>query len=316
MRLDIKLARIAARLCAALCAAGLWLVLPLSGAQALSAGAGPGAHLEAELDNWQAQRDFFMEHWPELRAAIESGGAPAGVDWIDATFSDDLERRVMYAFANQGLYYGDWPGRNLDTYIAVADAGIAECLRQAEAAGAAGDEETRTARTNAANVLSYNLGADLAFCWGDEFARERRHFERGLKAGEDCIRWRKELSNPPRTLSTAHWLRGIHRMALEDFDGALADFAESLTYSEESARSNDEPTSLEAGNSSIVFAHGMLAIAKLAAGDETARAEYDQVRAIFAGHLASDDEDLKGDAEVYVPQYEEIEKRFGLGNQV
>jgi len=292
-----------------LCLLAAWLSLQPGTGRAADGEDDVRAQPGAELQTWQEQRAFFMEHWPQLQAAIEDGGAEAGIAWINNTFSDDLERRVIYAYANQGLFYGDWAGRDLDTYIAVSDAGIAECLRQADAAG---DEETKNKRVNSANVLSYNLGADLAFCWGDDFERERRHFERGLQAGEDCIRWRKELGNPPFTLSMAYWLRGIHRMALDDREGAVSDFEEALNYCEEQARADGQPTTLEEGNTSIVFNHGMVALAKLVAGDESARAEYDKVRAMFAEYLKSDDEELKGDAEVYDPQFDAIERRFGL----
>jgi hypothetical protein len=94
------------------------------------------------MESWQEQYDFFMANWPGLRVALEDGGALAGIGWIEKTFTDDLERRVMYAFAKQGLYDGDWEGRNLDLLVSFGDAGIAEMLRQA---GAAKDDETRRA---------------------------------------------------------------------------------------------------------------------------------------------------------------------------
>lgn len=258
------------------------------------------------MQTFEEQQAFFNAQWPALRAQLEAGGAAAGIAFIQG-FDDELERRVLYFFAKTGLMDPAWPGRDLNLYIAVADAGIAECLRQAEVAP---DEETRRKRINSANVISYNLGADLACCWDDGLERTPAHFARGLKCGEDCIRWRLELGNPPFTLCIAYWLRGIHRLAQSDLPGAQADFAESLRYAETVAAESGKPVELAGEDSNIVFGHGMVALTKLIMGDESARPEYDQVRAIFARHLQSDDSELREDAEVYDPQLAVLEQRL------
>ncbi|HES58135.1 MAG TPA: hypothetical protein ENO21_01750 [Firmicutes bacterium] len=258
----------------------------------------------AELETFEQQRDFFMDQWPQLKARLEEGGPEAGIAWINNTFTNDLERRVLYAYARMGVVQQEWDGRNLDAYIPIAEAGIAECLRQAEAAE---DEETKNRRNNTANVISYNLGADLAFCWDDEFEHTEAHFRRGLKAGEDCIRWRHELGNPPMTLSMAHWLRGIHRLALEDSAGALEDFSESLRYAESAVAADGGSTSIEGGNGSILLGHGWVSLTKLIMGDESARGEYDQVMDIFREQLEGDDEHAAEDARWYVMQLSKIE---------
>jgi hypothetical protein len=261
------------------------------------------------MQTFEDQLVFFNSHWPQLRSALESGGAAAGVAFINGTFSDDLERRVMYFFAKNGMLDAQWPGRNLDAYINVMDAGIAECLRQADAAP---DEETKHKRINSANVLSYNLGADLACCWDDGLTRTPAHFTRGLKCGEDCLRWRLQLGNPPFTFAIAHWLRGIHRLALGDKSGALADFQESLRYAEVVAADSGKPTDLAGGDSNIVFGHGTVALTQLILGDTAARAEYNQVRSIFAEQLQSEDTEVRGDAEIYDPQLAVLAQRFGI----
>jgi hypothetical protein len=291
-------------------AALLALILALQPgiAPVLAADDGDGENEVARLQTWQEQRDFFLEQWPQLKAALEDGGSEAAIEWINGTFTDDLERRVMYAYARMGVVQQEWDGRSLDAYIPIAEAGITECLRQAEAAGAAGDDETRRARTNTANVISYNLGADLAFCWDDEFEHTAAHFRRGLQAGEDCIRWRTELNNPPMTFSMAHWLRGIHRLALEDNAGALEDFTESLRYAEIAVEADGGPTDLARGNGSILLGHGWVALTRLIMGDASAQPEYDKVMGIFREQLTGDDEHVAEDAKWYVMQLEKIEK--------
>jgi hypothetical protein len=98
----------------------------------------------------------------------------------------------------------------------------------------------------------------------------RSAFLRGLKAGEDCLRWRRELNNPNYTFSMAPWLRGIHRLALNDLDGARADFEQCVHYAELNAAENAKPTDLEGGESSVVFSHGMVPDLPIQ-GDEVAR---------------------------------------------
>ena len=79
------------------------------------------------------------------------------------------------------------------------------------ASEAAPDDQAREGLLQGASILSYNLSADLADCWpGDEKERTRAHFEAGLAAAKDCVRWREELQNPPGTLSMAWWAKGMH----------------------------------------------------------------------------------------------------------
>lgn len=258
------------------------------------------------MDTFEKQKDFFFEQWPKMEEALKEGGAEAAIAFINNNFSEDVELRVMFSFARMGIVWEEALGADtLDSYIPVAEAGMAECLAQAEAAE---DEETRNKRINSANVISYNLGADLAYCWDDNFNRSEATFKRGLQAGEDCLRWREELGNPPHTFSMAHWLIGIHKLALDDKAGALENFKEALRYSEISNKENDKPTGLDGEDGSIVLGHGWIALTKVLMGDESAKADYDKAMAIFREQLNSDDEHVAGDAKWYVMQLEKIEK--------
>ena len=117
------------------------------------------------MNTFEEQLAFFKEHWPSMRTACEEDGTEGLIGKILA-YEDDLERRVLFMFARQGISDPSWELGDFDLLIAVADAGIAEFLRQAEAAE---DDETRAKPTDGANVISYNLAADLADCWpGDD----------------------------------------------------------------------------------------------------------------------------------------------------
>jgi len=255
------------------------------------------------MKTYDEQREHFLSRWPEIRAALEAGGVEAGIDVIRAT-EDELERRVLFLFARQGVLQTEWEGRTLDAGVAFADAAIETFLAEADAAGDA-DPETRDRRIDTANVLSYNLAADLAPCWDDPFPRERRHFERGLRAAEDCLRWREQLGKPPFPFATAHWARGIHLFALGDRDDeALAEFERSLERARESAALSGEPTSLEDGGEMVVLAEGWVALAKALAGDTAARDRYESILTRYRADLESDDDERRDDAKMAIDQLE------------
>jgi hypothetical protein len=272
--------------------------------------------METRMNTYQEQQTFFRANWPGLKAALEQGGAQAGIAFISG-FADALERRVLFVFARQGMngrddaFEGGVENPSLDALIEVADAGIAELLAQAEAEP---DLELRSKRFDSANVISYNIGADLADCWGDSFNRTREHFLRGLQAGEDCIKWRTELQKPPAPFSMAYWLRGMHRLSMGDGEGGKADFGESLRYAEQDAAEDKLPSALspEAGFS-VILAHGYLAIAEIVCGDEGADEHYQAALDCFKQQQAGDDAEKAEDAAFGITQLEYVWKRYAAG---
>jgi hypothetical protein len=265
------------------------------------------------MDTYEAQAAFFREQWPALKAAIEAGGAGAGIDFIRA-FDDPLQRRVLFAFARQGLNGRDGGFEDaieppsFDNLIAVADAGIAELLAQAEAEA---DAALRDRRVDSANVISYNLGADLADSWGDGRERTDAHFRRGLQAGEDCIRWRTQLGKPPAAMAMAYWVRGMHRLSLGDGPGAKEDFAASVASYEEDAAAEGRPIGLvpEAGFG-IVLGHGYVAIAEHACGEAGAGDRYRAALACFERQKSGADAEAAADAAFGITQLEAVWAKY------
>jgi len=223
---------------------------------------------------------FPDKHWTEMKGLMESGGPSAVVTFIES-FSDD-ERRQLYAFAHQGFSYQDWEGKNFDGLIDIVDAGIKEGLLQAKAAT---DAETRNKRVNFANVLSYNLSADLATCWpGDEAPREQRHLERGLAAAEQCVAWREELDNGDGPRSMAWWAVGMHNLSLKKLAEAQDSFDKSLSYAIDMVKAEGNPTAVAPGvHYSIPLGQGYLGLALIAAGDEAGQELYDEAVVALQG---------------------------------
>jgi len=148
--------------------------------------------------------------WGILRDAIERGGAR---EVARVVFERDPDaRRALWRLAFRRLDDRDSPLRSFELLIDLAQAAIDDSMTLSNQAV---DAEGAATWADAANILSYNLSAALADCWPDDLApRERHHFEIGLRAAEDCIRWRWELGKPPDRRGMAYWAAGMHHLSL------------------------------------------------------------------------------------------------------
>jgi hypothetical protein len=261
---------------------------------------------DSERSEMDAKAEFPEIHWEEMRTRMEAGGTAAVADFV-AGFNDE-ERRKLYSFAQIAFYGREWEGKSFDGYVEVANAGIAEGVRQAEAAASAEDSAKRL---DFANVLSYNLSADLAECWpGDTLPRERRHLEAGLKAAEDCIRWREELGKGPGPFAMAYWVKGMHQLSLGDADGAAENFKKSLDYNVEVAKEEGAATEVspEAGFG-LILAEGYVGLAEWVKGDDDGKGRYENAVAAFR-EGAEKYPDKKDDFQFGVDQLEWVKGKF------
>jgi len=247
----------------------------------------------------QDQQAFFEKHRDALRAALETDGAPGAVRWIEG-FEDDLERRVLYVFGRQGLVMEEWEGRSFDAYVEFVEAGLADILKQAEAAP---DDETRTARHQTAHAVSFNLAADLAECWpDDDDPRETRHFERGVRAAEDCLTWC--APDNLHAQSADHWILGTHRLSLGDASGAAESFGRAFEIAGQAARDGGKPDTVSAeGDFAVILYSGYLGIAQERTGDAAGGSRFDRAVAAFTAQLG--DAEMKDDAEFGIAQLKE-----------
>ena len=171
--------------------------------------------------------------WRELRTFAEAGDTDALLRRI-AAVEDDGERITLYRFVIRQLAFSEWKNKSLDVMIGVADAAISDC----EALG--GDYLEQ------ANIVLYNVSANLADCWGDEFARERRHFDKGLAYARRAVWYREHLSKPPGSKAMAWWAVGKHLHSLGDYSGALEAFKTCLTFEEAAAAEAGKPSAVSA----------------------------------------------------------------------
>jgi tetratricopeptide (TPR) repeat protein len=258
-------------------------------------------------EEMEAQAEFPEIHWDEMRKLMEKEGPDAVIEFI-AGFDDAEQRRKLFSFGRFAFAMNEWEGKNLDAVVAVANAGIAEGLRQAEAATSA---EESAKLVDYANVMSYNLSADLAECWpGDTLPRDRRHFEAGLKAADDCIRWREELGKGPGPFAMAYWAKGMHQLSLGDVDGAVENFEKSFDYNVEAAKEEGELTevSAEAGFG-LILAEGYVGLARWAGGDEKGKGRYEVAVAAFR-EGAEKYPEKKDDFQFGVDQLEWVREKF------
>ncbi len=265
-----------------------------------------GETTDPERSEMNAKEEFPEVHWDELRTKMETGGVTAVADFV-AGFNDE-ERRKLYSFAQRAFYGREWEGKSFDGYIEIANAGIAEGLRQAEAATSSEDSAKLV---DFANVLSYNLSADLAECWpGDTLPREKRHFEAGLKAAEDCIRWREELGKGPGPFGMAYWAKGMHQLSLGDVGSAVDNFKKSLEYYVEVAKEEGESTevSAEAGFG-VILADGYVGLAEWVKGDEAGKGRFENALAAFRGGVEKYPE-KKDDFQFGIDQLEWVKQKF------
>ncbi len=265
------------------------------------------------MKTYQEQERCFLDRKPGLLDEFkDAGGGLAGaealIDVICKT-PDPLERRVLYSFIRQALTLDVVGADGLDVLIALANAGIAENLKQAEDET---DAQDRDKRIDAANMISYNLAADLAFCWDDGFARDRRHYERGLQAGEDCLKWRRQLGKPAARFALAHWARGVHRLALGDVAGAEEDFEKSLMLDSEAAGLACVPEVSAEMPNPVLLMRGWVAIVKAFAGEAQEKAVLEKIIAIYEPRLESTDPEVQGDAKWALIQLKSGAKRMNV----
>ncbi len=251
-------------------------------------------------------------HWDALRAAAESGGAESAIAYINGV--DDPDRLKLYYFAQGALGGRDWSGKNFDTYIAVTNAGINLALERS-ATAASDDAERAAGLKDTANIMSYNLSANLAECWpGDDVPRERRHFEEGLRAAENCIRWREELNKPPGRRALGFWAKGMHALSLRELDTSVEAFARALECGvAAAAEAGKETTVSPAADFQVLLNSGYLGIAEVAAGIDGGAARYGQAIAAFGTQAADDPSaETREDAAFGLQQLQKVAAMFGL----
>jgi len=253
------------------------------------------------------------QRWQELKAHMERGGAADVVRYIE-TIPDPEMRRTVYAAAQKGFANKDWTGKNFDALIEVVTAGIGETLQQALLTE--NGEETWKL-TEFANILSYNLSADLAECWpGDENPRERRHFEAGLRAAEDCVRWRRELGKPPERRAMAYWAVGMHQLSLGNSYEALGAFETAAGLSRVAVVGTGRDEIKAGGDFAVLLYAGYLGIARWVLGEAGGKEAFESACAAFEETAEKYDGEQREDATFGLNQLRWVATKFSSAGRV
>ncbi|MBT3981616.1 MAG: hypothetical protein HOE90_09710 [Bacteriovoracaceae bacterium] len=244
-------------------------------------------------------RETLETYWPKIKKLAETEGAQSVISLCEEE-KDFNMRWSLYRFSNQTLAQRDWSGRDLNTAITVGEAGIESMLKIASS-----DSEIEKTYKDRANILCYNLGANLCDCWDDGIERNDTFFEKGVELACRAIKLREELDKGPAPFSMAYWLRGKHYLSLKQVPQAKEDLKKSLDYAKEDARTKSQPDSLcvDAGFA-VILGFGLVAIAEIMEGTPGAQDNFDQVISVFENQI-SQDSDKKADAEFGIFQLKE-----------
>jgi len=218
--------------------------------------------------------------WTQIKSLAEAGRYQDLQSLIEK--GTDLKERVaLYRFAVRSLMFRDWSNKSLIPIIQLGDAGIETALEDFK------QHPEDLGLKDEANIICYNMSANLAGCWNDGFTRTPDHYHKGLNYAERALQFRHELKKGPRPFSIAYWAKGIHEFFLGDFVKAEESFSLSLKNAEASF--------------DVLIARGYLALAQLAQKKSGAESTYNQVLQAFE-EMKTLSEDAKQDAEMGIDQ--------------
>lgn len=244
--------------------------------------------------------------WPRLLEAVENRGT-LGMLTVILGAQDPYERVSLYRFMIRGLMFRDWRGKNLDSIIELAEKAIEDTLVSAR--NGVSDQDWFK---DQANIMSYNMAANLADCWGDGIPRETRHFQQGLKFAEQAIRFRGDLKKGPGPFFMAYWGKGIHQLFLGQLQEGLKSLEQSFKHSVELAKAQGKPTQAEKNAPfEVILATGYLAIARSMNGQADASCELDQALDAF-NEMKGISAEAKEDAQIGIDQLNAVRRKFGL----
>ena len=251
--------------------------------------------------------DFAEQHWDEMRGRMERGGTHEVGAFID-TFADPEQRRTLWSFAQKAFTGREWQGKSFDRLIELVGAGMDESLVQyAEAT----DPDVQAKTKEHANVLAFDLSAELAECWpGDVRPRERHHFETGLALAEDCIRWRRQLGKSPERRALAYWAAGMHHLSLGNRREALGYFDIAAGLAAEEVAGTDKSGVKPGGDYAAILYEGYVGLAAWGLGDPAGRDRYERAIRAFEGTVASFEGGAKDDAQFGLDQLRLVERKF------
>jgi len=130
------------------------------------------------------------QRWMAVKQILDNEGKAACIAAI-CTEKNESYRQQLFRFAIRKLGGGTGATSTaLDQMIEIGDAAIRHSLETADQDGA--------------NVIAFNLSANLCDCWGDGDSRLKRHFEAGLRYADQALKFRRKLNKEPKPFSMAY----------------------------------------------------------------------------------------------------------------
>ncbi len=240
--------------------------------------------------------DYAHEtYWPEVKELAEAGKYQEIADFINK-LTNMKERVALFRFAVRGLAFRDWTKKSLEPQILLGDLAIHTAIEIGEV-----DE---------ANIICFNMSANLADCWNDGFTRTPKYFKKGLDYANQAIEFRKQLKKGPGPFSMAYWAQGVHQFFLKDYEKAEDSFRRSLSAAIEEAMLKNKPITISSHTTfDVLIAHGYMALAQLAMGQSAGRDLYQLVIKSLA-ELKDLSSDAKADAEIGLDQLQYVFAKY------
>ena len=164
------------------------------------------------------------------------------------------------------------------------------------------------------NVLSFNLGAEMADCWpGDTRERDDEHLSLGLGLALDCLRMRVSMLKGPEPFALAWWLRGYFEARLGMLDMAGVSLEQALLSAIAMDGSEPKLRPLREDDSFMVLVNaGYLGLVDRLMEAPRGEMMYDEVIRIFKAQVAAGGEAAQ-DAEFGIQQLEVAAARITEG---
>lgn len=238
-------------------------------------------------------------YWPEIKTLAEAGQFKELEDNLIQKAKDPEELIALLRFAVRGLMFREWNHKTLVPLIQLGDLAIEKALAINEI-----DE---------ANIICFNMSANLANCWNDGFHRTPEHFEKGLNYADRALQYRKQLEKGPIPFAMAYWARGAHLLFLNQLAKAEESFSLSLKSAIEAAKAANQPTTISKNTPfHVLIAAGYRSLAQIAQEKAHGRIMFKEVMTAFE-EMKTVSADAKEDAEIGLDQLRFVYSKINKG---
>lgn len=229
-----------------------------------------------------------------IKSFLEEGVASVH-RYLDQNNLVGIERLKLFEAVRSSIDSSYIDDHKLDRMREIYEASISEALAIAD-----GDE----ALIEHANVLSYNLSANLADCWDDAVEpRTNEHFQAGIAAANRCLELRKKLKKPPVAMAMAFFILGVHEYSLQHYADAEKAWSQKLEheYLQYQASSDTE------GDLNVLLSQALIGLARCSIGLDNVDVYKDGIRRLEAARTSSN----KHEVDLFISELVLLRERHG-----